>query len=248
MAKSNDILRNASIERLAVAAESAKQGFAKKQSVRIGLSGHLNMWRSVFTQSRNRLRNAKWFILVFCIWVSTFPCHVIADELEVRGQSHSKKPLIGQRYINDQDGNALEDQLEARLEKAQRDLAKAVSKKDKDKAQEKLDKFIEVQFIFTSPIKQSQLTHFERFGGNVDYIYKAASYGWNDKIPLKRLRSIAAVLDSDLVLVEESKPIQAHLDVATSNGRVRPVWAPGFAGSSNGFHGTDSITIAIVAD
>ena len=48
------------------------------------------------------------------------------------------------------------------------------------------------------------------------------------------------------MLVEESKPIQAHLDVATSNGRVRPVWASGFAGSSNGFQGTDSITIAIV--
>ena len=133
MAKRNwNIMRNTNFEMIAVAAESAKQWLAKKQSVRIGLSGHLNMWRSVFTQSRNRLRNAKWFILVFCIWVSTFPCHVFADEVEFRGQGHSKKPLIGQRYINDQDGNAIEDQLEKRLEIRERDLTKAISKKDKN--------------------------------------------------------------------------------------------------------------------
>ena len=173
---------------------------------------------------------------VLCLWIAMLSCHVMADGMvDARSQHHSKKPLIGQRYSNDHDGNAIEDQLEAKLDKASRDRARAVSKNDKDKAQEQLDTFVEVQFIFTSPIKQRHLDTFEQLGGQIDYLYKSASYGWNGKIPLKRLRSLAAVLGSDLVLVEESKPIQAHLDVATSNGRVRPVWAPGFAGSSNGF-------------
>ena len=184
--------------------------------------------------------------LVLCLWVSMLSCHVIANELEVPGQHHSRKPLIGQRYSNDQDGNALDDQLEARLDKAHRDLAQAVSKNDKDRAQERLDTSVEVQLIFTAPVKQSRLDMFKRLGGKIDYLYKAVSYGWNGRIPLKQLRSLSAVLGSELVLVEESKPIQAHLDVATSGGRVRPVWAPGFAGSTNGFSGTDSITIAIV--
>lgn len=184
--------------------------------------------------------------LVLCLWISMLSCHVIANELEVPGQRHSRKPLIGQRYSNDQDGNALDDQLETRLDKAHRDLVQDISKNDKDKAQEQLDTFVEVQLIFTSPVKKSRLDTFKRLGGKIDYLYKAVSYGWNGRIPLKQLRSLTAMLGSELVLVEESKPIQAHLDIATADGRVRPVWAPGFAGSSNGFRGSNSITIAIV--
>src|SRR5205085_4331505 len=39
-----------------------------------------------------------------------------------------------------------------------------------------------------------------------------------------------------------------HLDEATRTGRVRPVWAGGFAGSVDGFSGTSDITVALIDD
>jgi hypothetical protein len=48
------------------------------------------------------------------------------------------------------------------------------------------------------------------------------------------------------VLIQEAKPLVLHLDTATRNGRVRPVWTTGFAGNPSGFDGSSTITIATV--
>ncbi len=49
-----------------------------------------------------------------------------------------------------------------------------------------------------------------------------------------------------LILVEEAKPMQAHLETETRIARIRPVWAAGFAGNPLGFSGSTNITIAVV--
>ena len=215
------------------------------QSRRFCLSDNFNSWQYSLKRSKNKVDIEKLFIFFFCVFfVSLFPCQLFADKFEFRQPSHhSKKPFIGKTYSNDRDGNGLEDQLEAKFEKATRKVDKAASIKDKKKAEEQLDDKIDVELIFTSPIKENQLKNFERLGGEVGYRYKAVSYGWNGRIPLRKLKSISASMGTDLVLIQESKPIEAHLDTATSNGRVRTVWSSGFAGSANGFKGTDDITI-----
>ena len=61
-------------------------------------------WAVTLSMHRHGAMN-RW-LPVLCLWIYIFSCHVLADvAVDARSQRHSKKPLIGQRYINDQDGN-----------------------------------------------------------------------------------------------------------------------------------------------
>ena len=64
--------------------------------------------------------------------------------------------------------------------------------------------------------------------------------------PARPGHRVAAAMGASLVLVAEPKPMVLHMDMATRTGRVRPVWAPGFAGNPAGFDGDTTITIAII--
>ncbi len=77
-------------------------------------------------------------------------------------------------------------------------------------------------------------------------MYRAVSYGWNGRIPLSQVATLPAAMGATLVLVSQAKPMTLHLDMATRTGRVRPIWAPGFAGNASGFDGDATITIATV--
>ena len=155
-------------------------------------------------------------------------------------------PLIGKTYSNDADGDHVDDQLSSRLQQARAAFSKAVSSEQINTAAAQLDTMTDVELIFQQPISQKQIDDFLLHGGEITHIYKAVSYGWNGRVPLNQVTQLPALMGGSLVLVEEARPAQMHLDLATRTGRVRPIWSPDFAGNPHGFAGDTNITIAIV--
>ena len=155
-------------------------------------------------------------------------------------------PLIGKTYPDDRDANRIDDRLEAKIRQGKALLQAAGTPEAVRQAQAQLDAMVDVELVFKAPITQQQIDAFLALGGRIDYVYKAISYGWNGGIPLVRAEAVPASSGATLALLAESKPVVLHLNMATRTGRVRPVWAPGFAGSSSGFSGNSTITIATV--
>ena len=155
-------------------------------------------------------------------------------------------PLIGTTYPNDTDGDHVEDQLMVRLQQASTALQAAVSVAQTNAVKALLDAPVEVELVFRQPVSQNQINAFLALGGEITHLYKAVSYGWNGRLPLRSIGQLPARMGDSLVLVEAAKTAELHLDLATQTGRVRPVWFPGFASSSAGFAGNSNITIAIV--
>jgi hypothetical protein len=109
-----------------------------------------------------------------------------------------------------------------------------------------LASFVDVELIFNRRVTEEQISSFIAMGGEITYLYRSVSYGWNGRVARDQITTIPQVMGATLVLVNESLPMEHHLDMATRTGRVRPVWAGGFAGSVAGFSGNPNITIAIV--
>ncbi|MEN8262674.1 MAG: S8 family serine peptidase [Nitrospirota bacterium] len=154
-------------------------------------------------------------------------------------------PVISQIYNNDKDRDKIDDSLLNRSEKALRAERLAVVPQDRINAGKQLDEMVNVELIFTEQITQKQIDDYIASGGEIDYIYKAVSYGWNGRMSLRSVRNTAFLMGGTLVLLEETKEAELHMRIATQTGRVRPVWANGFAGSS-GYDGDSSISIAII--
>ena len=155
-------------------------------------------------------------------------------------------PLIGHSYGNDTNGDRIDDQLLARAEQALAAGKSAVTSEQKRQATAKLSEMVEVELIFKEQVTQKQLDSFILQGGQITYLYKAVSYGWNGRLPLGKVAAAPALLGDTLLLIEPAQPARLHLDLATRTGRVRPIWAAGFAGNPSGFQGNGNITIAIV--
>jgi hypothetical protein len=155
------------------------------------------------------------------------------------------RPLIGTSYKNDKNKDKFEDKLFDRLEKAFEEERVAVTPETLQQARDKLDELVNVEFIFKERISQEDIDSFLARQGEITHIFKAVSYGWSGKIPLRKLKNIQSLMGPSLVLVEEAKPIMLHMRLATQTGRVRPVWASGFAGGL-GYDGDSSISIAIL--
>ena len=155
-------------------------------------------------------------------------------------------PQISTTYSNDRNRNGIDDGLESRAELATSRLKSSLSATQTKEAQTLLGGTVEVELIFKSQITQRQIDDFLARGGEIEYIYKAVSYGWNGRIPLREIKNLPSLTGATLALVQEAKPVVLHLDTATRTGRVRPVWAVGFAGNPSGFDGSDTITIALI--
>jgi len=140
-------------------------------------------------------------------------------------------PIISGEYPADLNGNGIDDALEA----AQGQLSIA-------SAQE----MVGVELIFNEPITQSQIDGFLRLGGQIRYIYRAVSYGWNGFIPQGSISSLPVAMGPTLVQVEAVQRLVPYMDKATQTGRVRPIWKAGFAGSQTGFSGSANTTIGFV--
>ncbi len=155
-------------------------------------------------------------------------------------------PLIGITYPNDADGDHVEDQLAARLQQVMVAQTVALATVPTNSVASPLGALVDVELIFTNPISQKQIDTFTALGGEITYIYKAVSYGWNGRLPLGKMSQLPGLMGDSLVLVEEAKSQELHMLLASRTGRVRPVWAPNFAGSVAGFSGNTNITIAVV--
>lgn len=155
-------------------------------------------------------------------------------------------PLISAMYPNDADSDHVDDQLIARYKQAGLALKSAVSSEQKSSAANALGAMVDVELIFKNQITQPQMDAFIAMGGEITYVYKAVSYGWNGRLPLGKISQLPARMGDSLVLCEEAKSQEMHMLLASRTGRVRPVWAPNFAGSAAGFSGNTNITIAVV--
>ncbi len=103
-----------------------------------------------------------------------------------------------------------------------------------------------IEVILDGPTLQRHLDAFVKLGGQVRYVFGAVSYGWTGSIAHTALRALRDELGSDLRLLAAPKSTVLFLDEATRTGRVRPVWAPSFAGLTSGASGNENITIAIL--
>ena len=154
-------------------------------------------------------------------------------------------PLIGQAYASDANRDRIDDRLSLKIATANTARLSASTQMKVDQAQAALAALVDVELVFQTQITQKQIDAFLAQGGQIAYIYQAVSYGWNGRIPLGKAAALPALMGASLVLIHEAKPMKLHMDTATRTGRVRPIWASGFAGKS-GFSGNTNITIGIV--
>jgi len=155
-------------------------------------------------------------------------------------------PLISERYANDTDGDHIDDQLLQRAQAALATEKAAATPAEKLRANANASELVNVELIFKEPVTQEQIDKFAALGGEIIYLYKAVSYGWNARIPLNKVSAVPTAMGASLLLVDSSKGGDAQLDEATQAARIRVVWAPGFAGNQSGFSGNTNTTIAIV--
>lgn len=130
----------------------------------------------------------------------------------------------------DLDGDGLEDALVRRVRGA---------------GEESGDERIEVEVIFGREPEPALLSAFESLGGEVLHRFRAVSRGWIGRIPMRAVIELPRVLGEDLIQVEEPRTMEKHLDLATRNGRVRPVWA-GLPGLASGLRGDPGIVVGVI--
>ena len=155
-------------------------------------------------------------------------------------------PLISKVYSSDLDGDKIDDQINLKLNQGIVLSNFTMTKMNKKDVVINLNQMVDVELIFKEQITRNQIDEFLLLGGQISYIYKAVSYGWNGWIPLDSIKMLSSVLGPSFVSITQPKASKPSLDIATQTGRVRPVWMPGFAGSLNGFNGDENMTIGII--
>ncbi|MGC3958310.1 MAG: PKD domain-containing protein [Verrucomicrobiota bacterium] len=161
-------------------------------------------------------------------------------------QTPAVKPLIARRYPADRNDDRIQDTLAERAQHAGANAAQLVAPALQADAERQLAAFVNVELIFSRPISQQQIDDFIGSNGEVTHVYEAVSYGWNGRLPLGKVLALPQLMGDSLVQIEESLPAVLHLDTATRTGRVRPVWAAGFANNPAGFDGDPNITISVL--
>lgn len=155
-------------------------------------------------------------------------------------------PVMSQTYAGDRDGDRIDDELNAIAAEAIKRSFRGMTDVEKRDARSVPAEMAEVELIFNEQITQEQIDTFEALGGQIEYMYRVVSYGWQGSIPLELVETLPSVMGNALVLVKGPKVLELDMDMATQTGRVRPIWQSGFAGNSLGFDGDPSITIGII--
>ncbi len=155
-------------------------------------------------------------------------------------------PFIARSYPNDTDGDRVADDLRQKQQQALQALQRARTPAERAAATREAQRVVDVELIFDSPVDDAHMAAFKDTGSEITHVYKTLSYGWNGRIRLEALDRVVAAMGDALLLIEEPQLLVLHMDTATQTGRVRPVWADGFAGSLQGFAGSTNITVAIV--
>lgn len=156
------------------------------------------------------------------------------------------KPIISHPEDLDADLSGIDDELEARLREIRAALSVERDPWKRAALSSRLGEPVRVALIFSRRITQKQIDDFLGLGGQIEYVYQAATYGWNATMPLRAVEALPQRMgDSFVAVIGESRG-ELHLDEATRTGRVREVWQPWFAGHPWGFTGHWSITIGIL--
>jgi hypothetical protein len=156
------------------------------------------------------------------------------------------RPAIAADYPEDSDRDRIADRLVAEVARLQTVVSTSLIDGDRAQAQYELASAVEVELIFNNRVTEEQINGFIAMGGEITHLYRSVSYGWNGRIPRDQITSIPEAMGGTLVLVGAPVAAQLHLDKATQTGRVRPVWAAGFAGSVSGYSGNSTISIGIL--
>jgi MYXO-CTERM domain-containing protein len=104
---------------------------------------------------------------------------------------------------------------------------------------------IRVLLHFDAPVTRAELTAFAAHGGSIKKVFSGVGYALSGTLPRSRIGELTQALGPSLLLVSGGRRIVQHLDEATRNGRVRPIWAADFA-SGMAFSGSSSVNIGIV--
>jgi len=134
-------------------------------------------------------------------------------------------PQLPDASENDRDGDRIDDAFQAEADGADS---------------------LSLEVILNAPTRQADLDRFVDLGGRVEHVFRAVSYGWTGTLPREQLSALRDQLAADLRLIAAPKALSLFLDEATRTGRVRPIWAPNFAGVASGFSGDANITIGIL--
>jgi hypothetical protein len=154
-------------------------------------------------------------------------------------------PVISGAYPGDRDADRISDRLETAVERLR--AAGPVSAQAHDRASAQADP-VKVELIFSEPVTQEQIDAFVRLGGEITYLFRAVSFGWNGRIAAEKIDLLPSAMGPTLALVESVPFVERYMDRASQTGRVRPIWRPGFAGCVDGYDGDPDTTIAFLGD
>ncbi len=175
-------------------------------------------------------------LLVFSVFI---PACLGAKQSAVAPLPPSITPVIREVYTGDSNHNRIDDALEDRI-------ARGTLHTKSERFYSINQEMIDVELIFKEPVTQGQIDAYIGLGGQVDYVFKAVSYGWTGRIDKADIAMLPVRMGSSLVQVMPVYQVQFHMDVASQTGRVRPIWQAGFAWTETGFHGDPNTTIAII--
>jgi subtilisin family serine protease len=156
------------------------------------------------------------------------------------------RPALPARSDFDLDNNRIDDRLDRSIGALRRELARERVAAKREELAARLAADVEIEVVFSEQVTQPQIDAFASLGGKIGHLFRNVSFGWTGTLPAASLDALPAVLGPSLLVVAGDTPARLHMDEATRSGRVRPVWASGFAGQPSGISGTTNITVGIV--
>lgn len=187
-----------------------------------------------------------WLLAAILLFILYAPAFAQLEVVLAPPPEPNVKPIIVHPLEADSDFDKIGDSIQKRIREIHNAIALTPDPLRKALLKKQLDVPVRVELIFNRQITQKQLENFVALGGKVEHIYRAVSYGWTGTMPLGAVEVLKAQMGDSLVAVIEDQPVELHLDEATRTGRVRPIWAPGFAGNSSGYSGNSGTTIAVL--
>jgi hypothetical protein len=114
-------------------------------------------------------------------------CVLLAPGLSWGGVLHPPAPpqvapVISESYSSDRDGDRINDELELAVA-----VSKGVSITAEDQPVNASGRMVAVELVFREPVTQQQIDSFLALGGQITYLFKAISYGWNSRIPREQI-------------------------------------------------------------
>ncbi len=153
--------------------------------------------------------------------VSVVVVAVLTLSAGTAGAASLVPPTIRHPEQEDVDRNLLVDRLEERVAALE---AEAMG-----------GEAVEVEVVLYEPYRPADLELFRALGGKVVHTFEAVSYGFSGAVPAGAVRELARRLAATgrLCVVRDVGLVEAHVDVAVQQVRVRPaLWDAGYDGGA----------------